>query len=395
MHRIILIFASLVFTTICFGQEDVIPLKNGSFEDNPRAGGVGGYDMPIKNWYDCGSEQFPHESPPDIHPVDFWKVTKKAIDGETYLGLIVRDNESWESVSQRLSEPLEADKCYKFSVYLSRSDKLVSSTDTKDTNENFDEPAILRVWGGQGYCGSVELLGESSPVANFEWKKFEIDFKLKKEHRFIMLEAFYKTPVLFPYNGHILVDGASDITRVACPGEDYVAAPPPPKKKKPKKKKKEEPKKDEITTNAKKENPVNVSKPVKPKLLVELDRSTIKKGQTINIDNLYFAENSSTIGETSYPILEEVYEFLDENQDIFVELGGHTSAGSRGITHAFCDKLSNDRAKAVASYLISKGIHSEQLKFKGYGKRKPIASNRTKEGRLKNQRVEIKILNVQ
>ena len=59
-----------------------------------------------------------------------------------------------------------------------------------------------------------------------------------------------------------------------------------------------------------------------------------------------------------------------------------------------CDKLSNDRAKVVAEYLTDKGIPDERLTYKGYGKRRSIASNLTKEGRKKNQRVEIKILSI-
>lgn len=398
MYRLAITIILLTFSGLSYSQSsDVIKLKNGSFEDFPRAGGTGGYNAPIKNWYDCGEQLFPNESAPDIHPIDFWQVTKEPVEGDTYLGLVVRDNESWESVAQRLSEPIEAGKCYTFSIYLARSDKYVSGSRATQKLENYTQPAVLQIYGGQGVCASTELLGKSEPVANYEWQKFDIEFSPKKEHRFIMLEAYYKKPVFFPYNGHILLDGASDITRIACPGEDYVAVAPPPKvePKKPRKPKKEEPKEDiaASTPPPVKVEPTPVKKSNKPKILKELDRKTIQRGQTINIENLYFDANTSTIGQSSYPILDEVYEFLNDNQDIMVELGGHTN-GVRGITHEFCDSLSTDRAKAVAAFLISKGIDSKQLKYKGYGKRKPIASNLSKEGRIKNQRVEIKILNI-
>jgi outer membrane protein OmpA-like peptidoglycan-associated protein len=48
----------------------------------------------------------------------------------------------------------------------------------------------------------------------------------------------------------------------------------------------------------------------------------------------------------------------------------------------------------VADYLISRGIDKDRITYKGYGKRKPIASNFTAEGMKKNQRVEIKILKI-
>ena len=97
--------------------------------------------------------------------------------------------------------------------------------------------------------------------------------------------------------------------------------------------------------------------------------------------------------DNSFTILDDIFLFLDNNEDIEVEIQGHTN-GNRGITHEYCDNLSTSRAKMVASYLATKGIDVERLKFKGYGKRKPIASNRTKEGRTRNQRVEIKILSI-
>ena len=61
-------------------------------------------------------------------------------------------------------------------------------------------------------------------------------------------------------------------------------------------------------------------------------------------------------------------------------------------SHEYCDRLSAERAKAVADFLNEKGIPRERLQYKGYGKRQPVDSNRTQAGRQKNQRVEIKIL---
>ena len=127
------------------------------------------------------------------------------------------------------------------------------------------------------------------------------------------------------------------------------------------------------------------------KLLDQLDRDKIRKGQTIRIKNLYFEADTSSIDKDSYEVLNEVFEFLKENKEIIVEIGGHTNGLPK---HNYCDKLSTERAREVASYLIRKGISPNRVEFKGYGKRKPIASNMTKEGRVKNQRVEIKILSL-
>ena len=50
--------------------------------------------------------------------------------------------------------------------------------------------------------------------------------------------------------------------------------------------------------------------------------------------------------------------------------------------------------KSVANYIVREGISGSRVRYKGYGKRKPLASDATREGRRKNQRVQIKILEV-
>jgi outer membrane protein OmpA-like peptidoglycan-associated protein len=54
-------------------------------------------------------------------------------------------------------------------------------------------------------------------------------------------------------------------------------------------------------------------------------------------------------------------------------------------------KLSNDRAKSVVNYLVSKGIDASRLTAVGFGEEKPITTNKTAEGRTLNRRVELKL----
>lgn len=94
---------TLTFLTLLVGyagwtQEGTIQLTNPSFEDVPRHSRV------PRGWYDCG---FPGESAPDTQPDPTFQVNKAAADGETYLGLVVRDNDTWESISQKLTRPVE------------------------------------------------------------------------------------------------------------------------------------------------------------------------------------------------------------------------------------------------------------------------------------------------
>jgi len=418
--RISVLFLMLI-ACCSYGQADTIYLSNPSFEDRPRQGGSTQFNLPIEGWFDCGLIRFKGESPPDIHPTpgSAWKVQKYAIDGDTYLGMVVRDNDSWESLSQRLSHPLEKGSCYSFSIFLSRSGMYESRSHVTQSAANYVTPTVLRIYAGNGFCGQQELLAESEPITNDEWRQFNFKFEPSSKHSFIVIEAFYKTPVLVPYNGHLLIDGASQIVKINC-NEELIHEPllvqqslkqdeskSIAKIKKPKSPTKAAYKSGKnaqvgVETDTSSEGDREIVqdqiKSVAPvqekKKIAGLDRKDISKGQTVLIDQLYFKADAIEVSDESYPILEEVYDFLEENDDIVVEIQGHTN-GRRGITNAFCDELSTQRAKEVATYLAERGIASDRLKYKGYGKRKPIATNLTKEGRLKNQRVEIKILSIE
>ncbi len=109
------------------------------------------------------------------------------------------------------------------------------------------------------------------------------------------------------------------------------------------------------------------------------------------LEKIWFDIRIKKIESSSYDVLNDIYGFLMTNSDVTIEIGGHTN----GIPDDdYCDRLSTARAKAVAEYLVEKGVTPSKVQFKGYGKRKPIADNKTKFGRDKNQRVEIKILSL-
>ena len=125
------------------------------------------------------------------------------------------------------------------------------------------------------------------------------------------------------------------------------------------------------------------------KILPKLDAKRLRTGQTLQVSRLYFGADSTNITAQSYPTLNEISDFLRDNQEVVIEIGGHTN---NIPDHDFCDKLSLERAQAVANYITRKGIDSRRIVAKGYGKRKPKFTNKTADGRAKNQRVEMKIL---
>ncbi len=125
------------------------------------------------------------------------------------------------------------------------------------------------------------------------------------------------------------------------------------------------------------------------KILPELVSGDIKEGMTIRLEQLYFQADSLGYEDSSIPTLNEVYVFLNKNPKIAIEIGGHTN----GLpSHEYCDWLSQGRAQRVAEYFYAKGISTKQVVYKGYGKREPVDTNKTKAGRKRNQRVEIKFI---
>lgn len=114
-------------------------------------------------------------------------------------------------------------------------------------------------------------------------------------------------------------------------------------------------------------------------------------GQTIILSKVHFQINQYILDENSIQSLDEIYDFLIYNPDIEIEIGGHTN---RICDDDFCDELSTARAKAIEDYLIDEGIDSYRLAHEGYGKRKPIAFEKTPVARQKNKRIEITILSM-
>ena len=129
----------------------------------------------------------------------------------------------------------------------------------------------------------------------------------------------------------------------------------------------------------------------KEKYIPELDISKVDIGQTLRINELSFDADSTVLNPESFEILDEVYEFLALHQNVVVEIGGHTNTIP---SHEYCDNLSTARARSVAEYITGRGIESQRISYKGYGKREPLTESISVAARKRNQRVEVKILSL-
>ncbi|HEX6224398.1 MAG TPA: OmpA family protein [Chryseolinea sp.] len=113
-------------------------------------------------------------------------------------------------------------------------------------------------------------------------------------------------------------------------------------------------------------------------------------GVTSILRNIYFDFDKATFKTESYTELNKLESMLSQNQNIVMEISGHTDAIG---TKEYNQYLSLRRAQAVKEYLTKKGINTRRIKAKGYGKSKPLASNDDENGgRELNRRVEFKIL---
>ncbi len=116
-----------------------------------------------------------------------------------------------------------------------------------------------------------------------------------------------------------------------------------------------------------------------------------KKEFTIDFEKLskqsLFEFNSDKVSEDSYAALDIVANFLKESPNVTVKVEGHTDNIG---TKEYNQKLSERRAASVANYLIDKGVDNSRVTIQGFGFSKPIASNKTAEGRSMNRRTEIK-----
>ncbi len=121
----------------------------------------------------------------------------------------------------------------------------------------------------------------------------------------------------------------------------------------------------------------------------------VRQGDNITLNmpsGITFDFDKSALKPQFYPVLDDVARTLQEYNQTIVEVAGHTDSVG---TDAYNQKLSEQRANSVASYLQSRGLNRERFIVVGAGESRPIASNDTETGRAENRRVEITLVPVQ
>lgn len=363
-----------------------IYLRNASFEDIPRN------SMAPVGWNNCG---FPAETPPDVHPdpMNQFQVGMSPQHGRTYLGMVVRDNDTWESVGQELSEPLTGGQCYDFWINLARSKVYLSQSRVSNRPANYVTPTKLRIHGGYDFCDRQELIGESDLVTNYDWEEFSIRLSPTEDYTHLVFEVFYKTPTLIPYNGNLLLDNASALMPSDCEEEILASGrdesvfddgpPTPPTYPVP------GPVRDPVTTP---KTGNSTPEPEEEKVQLGQSKKVLAVDAVFEVPDITFTANKSELTPESSGALQEIIDFLTIYDNVIIEIGGHAS---QKATTDFARRVSMDRARSVVEYLRTRGIDPRRMYPEGYGKTKPVCHDESAECKRRNQRVDVKILKIE
>lgn len=110
--------------------------------------------------------------------------------------------------------------------------------------------------------------------------------------------------------------------------------------------------------------------------------------QTVNFSNILFKLNSSKLTKDSYPVVDAIAAKLKTMEGYTLQIVGHTDSSGNA---EFNKKLSAERAKSVYNRLVRKGVPKENITTYGKGEELPLYSNATRDGRVKNRRIEFKL----
>ena len=163
-----------------------ILITNRSFEGKPA-------DATMPSGWFMASEG----TTPDILP-GYWGVYNEPLEGDTYIGLITRQDGSFESITQRMENGLQKGTCYSLTFALSHSDNYAG----------YSAPLKIMIWIGDKKSDRQQKVFESALIKGEEWRLQKIDFTPTKNMEYIIIEAFNSRSA--PVNGNILIDALSN-----------------------------------------------------------------------------------------------------------------------------------------------------------------------------------------
>ena len=122
---------------------------------------------------------------------------------------------------------------------------------------------------------------------------------------------------------------------------------------------------------------------------IDIPLQPIEANAAIVLKNIFFDPNKFELKPESQVELDEVVQLLKDNPTIKIQINGHTDNSGNASDNKI---LSENRARAVTSYLVTKGIASTRLSSKGWGDTQPVADNTNTQGRAQNRRTEMTVI---
>lgn len=122
---------------------------------------------------------------------------------------------------------------------------------------------------------------------------------------------------------------------------------------------------------------------------VNIPLQPIEKGAAIVLKNIFFETGKFELQNESKSELDKLVALLNDNPNLKIQIDGHTDNTGQEKDNL---QLSNNRAKSVVGYLLSKGINTQRLTYKGFGSTKPVADNSSELGKAQNRRTELSVI---
>lgn len=317
------------------------------------------------------------------------------LQGRGYAGLILRADRDNYQLSPRYSEHLENEltstlvrnQLYCCKLYIALADKSGFAVD--GLGLYFSEEQIV-------FNSKDDVLKYKPHIENFEgnyllfskeWMLFSGIYKAKGDEKFMVIGNFkplYETNIyrtktklkekmnLFSYYyiDNVSVEPISTVEECECTAQSHTLAL-------------------DYSTDAKESSISKSTLKVDSNSIDDVHFGRIEIGKPLELENIYFDFDKYDLLPQSFEELDFLYDLIERNPQYDIKIEGHTD--SLG-TNEYNLALSDNRAKSVRDYLISKGCKVDRISWQGFGSTTPVDSNETEDGRQNNRRVEFTLL---
>lgn len=342
------------FTSVTFCQDwdfdNMVP--NPSFEychfvpsyytDNGR-----NFTEAVKNWF------APNKASTDLLSARFSGLFGKDISphsGQNMAGISVPDTGWGEYVAVELAWPMYTGRTYYVEFWVAMGKSYLPQGEPQNISKAFGlllDYELFEPTNKRFRKQPQVTLNDEREMVYGKWMKISDTLEAPGPFTHLYIGQFDKPTGIRPVNGYFFIDDV----------------------------KVKEIKPDPVSAPVAKE----VSKTVK----------VLETEELLVLDNVYFETNSSLLKPESFSQLDEVVFWLESHPKVLIRVNGHTDSVGNAFNNL---ELSKRRAASVMEYFVEKGIGESRINIQGFGELKPISDNNTKEGRQKNRRVEIEVL---